>query len=60
MFSWQNSPKLLARAESAAKQMRYFRLFSQKGSIERLPASARRAGFEMKYEDAFGKVVGFY
>jgi hypothetical protein len=60
MFGWLNSPKLLARAEIAAKQMRYFRLFSQKGLFEGLPASARRAGFEMKYEDAFGKVAGFH
>jgi hypothetical protein len=37
----------LERAEIAAKQMRYFRLFSQKGSFEGLGASAKRAGFEM-------------
>lgn len=60
MFSWLNSPKLLARAEIAAKQMRYFRLFSQKGLFEGQPASARRAGFEIKYEDAFGKVARFH
>jgi hypothetical protein len=60
MFGWLNSPKLVARAEIAAKQMRYFRLFSQKGSFEELPASAKRAGFEMKCEDALGKAAGFH
>jgi hypothetical protein len=59
MFGWLKSPKLTERAEIAAKQMRYFRLFSQKGSFEGLGASAKRAGFEMIYEDAFGKVAGF-
>jgi hypothetical protein len=59
MFGWLKSPKLRERAEIAAKQMRYFRLFSQKGSFEDLGASAKRAGFEMIYEDAFGKSAGF-
>jgi hypothetical protein len=40
-------PKLLERAEIAAKKMRYFRLFSQKGSFGELSASAQRAGFEV-------------
>jgi hypothetical protein len=39
--------------------MRYFQPFSQKGSFEELPASAKRAGFEMKYENAFDRVAGF-
>jgi hypothetical protein len=59
LFGWWRSPKLLERAEIAAKQMMYFRLFSQKGSFEGLGASAKRAGFEMIYEDALGKVAGF-
>jgi hypothetical protein len=59
-FGWPKSPKLLERAEIAARQMRYFRLFSQKGSFEGLGASAKRAGFEMIYKDAFGKVAGFH
>ena len=53
------SPTLLERAKLAAKQMSYFRLFSQKGSFEGLAASAKRAGFEMAYEDALRKVAGF-
>jgi hypothetical protein len=59
LVGWMRSPKLLKRAEIAAKQMRYFRLFSQKGSFESLSASAKRAGFEVIYEDALGKVAGF-
>jgi hypothetical protein len=59
MFNWLKSPKLFERAELATKQMRYFRLFSQKGSFEGLGASAKRAGFEMAYEDTFDKVAGF-
>ena len=59
MFGRMKSPKLLERANLAAKQMRYFRLFSQKGSFEGLAASAKRAGFEMEYEDALHKVAGF-
>ena len=53
MLSWLKSPKLQERAEAAAMQMRYFRLFSQKGSCAQLGASARRAGFEIIHEDAF-------
>jgi hypothetical protein len=52
-------PKLLERAEIAAKQMRYFRLFSEKGSFGELSASAQRAGFEVTYEDAAEKEAGF-
>ena len=52
-------PKLLERAEIAAKQMRYFRLFSEKGSFGELSASAQRAGFEVTYEDAVEKEAGF-
>jgi hypothetical protein len=52
-------PKLLQRAEIAAKQMRYFRLFSQKGSFGELGASATRAGFEAAYENAFEREAGF-
>jgi hypothetical protein len=59
IFAELNSPKLLKRAKLAAKQMRYFRLFSQKGSFEALAASAKRAGFEMAYEDTLRKVAGF-
>jgi hypothetical protein len=46
MLDRLKSPKLLERAKLAAKQMSYFRLFSQKGSFEGLAASAKRAGFE--------------
>jgi hypothetical protein len=53
MLSWLRSPKLQERAEAAAKQMRYFRLFSQRGSFDELGASARRAGFEVIHEDTF-------
>jgi hypothetical protein len=53
------SPELLERAEIAAKQMRYFQLFSQRGSFDELIASARRAGFEVTYEGAFAKEAGF-
>jgi hypothetical protein len=52
-------PKLLERAEIAAKLMRYFRLFSEKGSFGELSASAQRAGFEVTYEDAVEKESGF-
>jgi hypothetical protein len=52
-------PKLLERAEIAAKQMRYFRLFSQKASFGELSASAQRAGFEAAYEDALEREAGF-
>jgi hypothetical protein len=59
MFGRLKSPKLRERANLAAKQMTYFRLFSQKGSFEGLAASAKRAGFEMAYEDTLNKVAGF-
>jgi hypothetical protein len=59
MFGRLKSPKLPERANLAAKQMTYFRLFSQKGSFEGLAASAKRAGFEMAYEDTLHKVAGF-
>jgi len=59
MLDRLKSPKLLERAKLAAKQMSYFRLFSQKGSFDGLAASAKRAGFEMAYEDALQKVAGF-
>jgi hypothetical protein len=52
-------PELLERAEIAARQMRYFRLFSQKGSFDGLSASARRAGFRVTYEDPVQKEAGF-
>jgi len=55
MLDRLKSPKLPERAKLAAKQMSYFRLFSQKGSFEGLAASAKRAGFEMAYEDALRK-----
>jgi hypothetical protein len=53
MISWLKSPRLEERAEAAAKQMRYFRLFSQRGSFDELGASARRAGFDVTHEDGF-------
>jgi hypothetical protein len=59
MLARLKSPKLLERAKLAAKQMSYFRLFSQNGSFDGLAASAKRAGFEMAYEDALQKVAGF-
>jgi hypothetical protein len=53
ILSWLRFPKIQERAEAAAKQMRYFQLFSQRGSFEELGASARRAGFEVIYQDNF-------
>jgi hypothetical protein len=53
------SPELLERAENAAKQMRYFRPFSQRGAFGELSASANRAGFELIQEDAFDKQASF-
>lgn len=54
ILTWLSPLKLQERAEAAAKQMRYFRLFSQRGSFGELEESARRAGFEVIGEDAFG------
>ncbi|MDR3489337.1 MAG: hypothetical protein P4M05_31130 [Bradyrhizobium sp.] len=45
------APKLVERAELAAKQIRYFRLFSQKGSFVELGALATHAGFKIFHED---------
>lgn len=59
MLDWLKSPKLLERAEAPAKQMRYFRLFSQRGSFDELSASATRAGFKVMREDAFDKEASF-
>jgi hypothetical protein len=54
MWNWLvNSPKLEERAEAAAKQMRYFQLFSQRGSFDEIGASARRAGFVVIQEGPF-------
>jgi hypothetical protein len=54
MWDWLlKSPKLEDRAEAAAKQMRYFRLFSQHGSFDEIGASARRAGFVVIQEGPF-------
>lgn len=53
MPGWLRLPKLQERTEAAARQMRYFRLFSQRGSFHELGASARRAGFEVIHENAF-------
>lgn len=53
VLGWLNPPRLQERASAAAKQMRYFRLFSQRGSFDELGASARRAGFKIIHEDAF-------
>jgi hypothetical protein len=51
MFSWLTLSRLDERAEAAAKQMRYFRLFSQRGSSDQLGASALRAGFDIIREN---------
>jgi hypothetical protein len=59
VFGWLKSPELLERAEIAAKQMRYFRLFSEKGSFGELDASAKRAGFAMTFKDPFRKEASF-
>jgi hypothetical protein len=58
-FGSRKAPEFLERAEIAAKQMRYFRLFSQKGSFESLSASAKRAGFDVIYEYALDQVASF-
>jgi hypothetical protein len=53
MFEWiKKQLKLDDRAEAAAKQIRYFQLFSQRGAFEQLGASALRAGFKILHEDA--------
>jgi hypothetical protein len=59
MFSSPNPIKLQQRAKLAAKQMGYFQLFSRTGSFRDLASSAKRAGFELAYEDAARKVAGF-
>ncbi len=59
MFDWLKSPKLLERAEIAAKQMRYFRLFSQRGTFDELIPSARRAGFVVLYSGDFEQEASF-
>jgi hypothetical protein len=54
MWNWLvKSPKLEERAEAVAKQMRYFQLFSQRGSFDEIGASARRAGFVVIQEGPF-------
>jgi hypothetical protein len=54
MWEWLvKPPKLEERAAAAAKQMRYFQLFSQRGSFEEIGASARRAGFFVVQEGPF-------
>jgi hypothetical protein len=54
MWEWLlKLPKLDDRAAAAAKQMRYFRLFSQRGSFDEIGASARRAGFKVIEEGPF-------
>ena len=53
VLGWLNPSKLQERADAAAKHMRYFRLFSERGSINELGASARRAGFEIIRDNAF-------
>jgi hypothetical protein len=59
MFNRPTYPKLPQRADNAAKQMRYFRIFSQKGSFSELRASAERAGFEAIYEETTNMDAGF-
>ncbi len=50
---------LTERAVIAAKQMRYFRLVTQRASFEELGHSARRAGFTANYEDVEHKQASF-
>jgi hypothetical protein len=59
MFDWLKSPKLMQRAEIAAKQMRYFRIFSQRGNFEELIPSATRAGFAVLYRGGIEPEAGF-
>jgi hypothetical protein len=60
MFNWQNSAVLEMRAESAAKQMRYFRLFSQTALFYQLIPSAKRAGFALIEQDDLKKEAVFH
>jgi hypothetical protein len=54
MWNWlAKSPTLEERAEAAAKQMRYFQLFSRRGAFDEIGASARRAGFVMVQDGPF-------
>lgn len=53
------SSHLIERAVIAAKQMRYFQLFTQRASFVELGASARRAGFAPNYEDFEHKEASF-
>jgi len=53
------TPNLIERAVIAAKQMRYFRLFTQRASFEELGLSARRAGFTANYEDGEHREASF-
>jgi hypothetical protein len=54
MWDWLlKSSKLEDRAAAAAKQMRYFRLFGQRGSFDEIGVSARRAGFMAIQEGSF-------
>jgi hypothetical protein len=59
MFDWLKSPKLLERSEAAAKQMRYFRIFSQRGNFPELAPSATRAGFTLTHQDDFDQSAVF-
>lgn len=59
MFKWRKSTGFLERAEATAKQMRYFRLFSQRGQFDQLCASARRAGFEVIYQVDLDREAAF-
>jgi hypothetical protein len=59
LFDWLKSPKLMERAEIAAKQMRYFRLFSQRENFEGLIPSATRAGFAVLHKGDFEPEAAF-
>jgi hypothetical protein len=50
---------LMERAIIAAKQMRYFQLFTQRASFDELGHSARRAGFAANYMDVEHKEASF-
>ncbi len=59
-FPWSQPSRLEQRADAAAKQMRYFHIFTQRGRFEDLVPSADRAGFVVGHRDSFRKAVTFY
>jgi hypothetical protein len=60
MFKKRKSAVLEMRAEIAAKQMRYFRLFSQTALFYQLIPSAKRAGFALIEHDDLEKEAAFH